>query len=110
MKPLGKPSETLAGKLLDELDFDDRITCYRMHRRMGHESVDIYSFEETVRFLFHDLSQINIKKLGNWIENTFGDTELSIRILRLDNDEYSYREKLSKARKLMLSRLRQCKA
>lgn len=109
MKPLEKPSKTLAAKLLAELDFDNRITCYRLHRRMGHEMVDLYSFEEVILFLFHDLSQVKIEKLGKWIENTFGDTELSERIMRLDNEELGYREKLLKARNLMWSRLSQCR-
>ena len=109
MKPLEKPSKSLASKILTELDFDNRITGYRLHRRMGHEMVDLYSFEEVIMFLFHDLSQVKIEKLGKWVENAFGDTELSERILRLDNEEPNYMEKLIKAKNLMWSRLGQCK-
>ncbi len=109
MKPLGEPGPDLAARIRREVPFEHRLTGYRIRRRMGPVPVDLYSFEEVLRFLCEDLPLLDWGRLERWLEAAVGDVELARAVGELSRTDAAESEKTSQIRGLMASRWIQCK-
>ena len=109
MNTLDKPSRDMADKILKEVDFDSRLTGFRLNTGKGFMKVDMYSFEEVVGLLHVKYPYIEIDKLESWVRNTMEDAELADRIKELAENNGSELDKLLAAGRLMGQRLMQCK-
>lgn len=107
MKPFEPPSKELAGKILGEVDFQDRLIGQKMRVRMGPVPVSLYSLEEVVRFLSEDIPQMDLEELQAWVGEKIGDRDLARAIGEISRREMGDPEKLLHIRGLMMTRLGQ---
>jgi len=109
MKLLEEPGAELAARIRCEVAFEDRLTGYRLRKRMGPVPVDLYSFEEVLRFLCEDLIHLDWGRLERWLEAVIGDAELARAVGEVGRIEGSEQEKTSRVRELMALRWVQCR-
>ncbi len=107
MKPIPPPTKELATRILEEVDFADRLIGHRMRRRMGPVPVSLYSFEQVVRFFTEDIPQIDLEDLRIWVAEKIGDRDLAGAIGEVDGREMDDLEKYLHIRGLMTARLGQ---
>jgi hypothetical protein len=107
MKPFQPPTTELAKRILEEVDFQDRLIGHKMRRRMGPVPVSLYSFEEVVRFLTEDIPQMDLDDLRAWVGEKIGDRDLAAAIGEISRKEMDEPEKLLHVRGLMAARLGQ---
>jgi hypothetical protein len=107
MKPFQPPTKELATRILEEVDFQDRLIGHKMRRRMGPVPVSLYSFEQVVRFLIEDIPQIDLDDLQTWVGEKIGDKDLARAIEEIGRREIDDPEKLLHVRGLMMARLGQ---
>ncbi|PTD94757.1 hypothetical protein C9439_00840 [archaeon SCG-AAA382B04] len=125
---LSKPSQELAEKLLQKVNFEDRLIGTKMTPTAGNKREPIFSFKELVDFLeginvdelefsgkaknqksFNQyLLYIDPSKIKNWVKNR-GDEELSREISAEIKKNESYGAKLESIVPLLRKRLEQCK-
>ena len=86
MSVLSRPSRKLASRIVNEVDFEDRIIGYRLRERTGPLAMTLYSFEEVVTFLRDPFPRVNFHALQSWINDVMGDGELALMHgIRQDN-------------------------
>jgi hypothetical protein len=107
MKPFQPPTKELAGRILGEVGFPDRLIGQKMRMRMGPVPVSLYSFEEVIRFLAEDIPQMDLRKLQVWVGEKIGDKDLARAIEEISLREMGEPEKLLHVRGLMAARLGQ---
>ncbi|MGD2094856.1 MAG: hypothetical protein PVH77_07610 [Phycisphaerales bacterium] len=109
MHSLSEPKEDLVFRIISEVQFEERLTGYRMRERAGAIRASMYSFEEVVHLLNDQFPYVNLKTLEKWIKEIIGDEELAETIAEVTEQENNDRDKLSRVRALMGERLCQCK-
>jgi len=109
MAKLREPSEEIAYRIMDEVGFDNRLTGYRMHPRLGPTPANLYSFEEIAAFLEDPMSQVDYDELFEWMRDVMDDQELAGKIKTETQTSKSPLKKNINIRRLMEQRLIQCK-
>ena len=109
MENLTAPSRDMALQLLDEVDFEDRLTGSTLHMRAGVRIVSLYSLEEVFLLLKEPYPQIDPAQLENWIRTILHDGELADSIKAITLEETGNQEILPCIRDLVGWRLIQCK-
>ncbi len=104
-----KPTRKLAKRIRTEVEFDERITGYRLRMKTGPMPVALYSFKEVVQLLDDPHPRIDFNGLEQWIRNIMGDNELADKIGDIIKLNFSGQDKSHRIKDLMQERLRQCK-
>lgn len=114
-------TKEMAEKLIEEVQFEDRLVGVMMSGTAGNQNRSLYSLEEVVSFIqpvsVEFLSQrgkgtmnyVNIEDLLHWIRNVYKDKELADIIEKEMIKENSVMGKLNIARHYIQERLNQCK-
>jgi hypothetical protein len=105
---LESPTEALAGRILAEVGFEDRITGYRLRERTGIMTIRLYSFGEVVGLLNDPYPRLDFAGLQRWISETMGDPELAGKIGDAIQEDTSEQVRSIRIRDLMAQRLSQC--
>jgi hypothetical protein len=87
---IGRPSKDLTERVLNEVDFEDRLTGYRLSKRTGVTTIRLSSFEEVVGLLNETHPRLDFDRLEQWIRETMGDPELSGKIRESGKNWGSY--------------------
>jgi hypothetical protein len=109
MEKLTAPSRDVALQLLDEVNFEDRLTGSILHMRAGVRIVSLYSLEEIFLLLKEPYPQIDLAQLENWVRTIIHDGELADRIKTVIQQEAGDQDTLHAIRDLVGWRLIQCK-
>ena len=109
MEQLTAPSRDVALQLLDEVNFEDRLTGSILHMRAGVRIVSLYSLEEIFLLLKEPYPQIDLAQLENWVRTIIHDSELADRIKTVIQQEAGDQDTLHAIRDLVGWRLIQCK-
>ena len=109
MKRLSKPSKGLMKRLLNEVNFEERLIGYRLRQRTGPMPVTLYSFSEVVALLNDPHPRMDFNLLERWIRETMGDIELAGRIKEEIEKDCSNQEKSFLIRDLAGERFLQCR-
>jgi len=110
MRRLNEPGLELAGRVVTEVGFDDRLFGYRLQPRVGPVAMTFYSFEEVTTFLFDPMPYLDRATLECWLQDVMGDEEVaeSIRDVAASGDADF--KKMQLVGGLMVERLGQCKS
>lgn len=108
MIELTNPSKDLTERVLNEVDFEDRLTGYRLSKRTGVTTIRLYSFEEVVGLLNETHPRLDVDRLEQWIRETMGDPELSGKIRGVIQEDISDQLRTLRIRDLMALRFYQC--
>lgn len=109
MRPLLEPGLDLVARIRREVSFEHRLTGYRLRERMGPVPVDLYSFEEVLRFLCEGLTQLDWARLERWLDTVVGDADLARAVGEVSRAEGSETEKTARVRELLALRWAQCR-
>jgi hypothetical protein len=109
MEQLATPSNELISRILQEVDFTDRLSGGLLHQRAGVTIMALYSFAEVCALLNKPYPQIDVQQLEQWIRTVIKDTELADRINAVHSQQGSDRDKLLSLRDLLGLRLMQCR-
>jgi len=115
---LSPPSPELAGKILSELRWEERIEGFIEAPMMGPMREYIFKFSDAARLLQADASNpwstrsgifgyFEFHELENWIRSVFGDQELADAVAAIAANDISLKERVEKIKSLMELRLRQ---
>ncbi len=107
---LSKPNDEIKQRVLNDVEFADRLIGYRMHRRAGPAPVSLYSFAEVVGLLLNPHSQLDFEQLAKWVREVITDPELADQIDEQRRRDRSDFVKAQKIRELMALRILQCKS
>jgi hypothetical protein len=116
---LSPPSQDLAGKILSELGWEQRIEGYRCIPMTGNLKEFIFKFKDATKLLHAHVGDpwstssgyfgfFDFDELLTWIRSVFGDEELASAISERIASDSSLKEKIEVAKPLMEQRLRQC--
>ena len=108
MKKFKSPSEKMVLKILTEVGFEDRLTGFNLHRRLGVVTVSLYSFSEAVSFLENPYSMVDFSSLEAWLRRKMEDNELADEVHALAGRDISDARKTELIAALMALRLEQC--
>ena len=106
---LSKPSVSLAGRILQEVGFHDRLIGFRLNLRTGPKKVTMYSFQEISAFLAGPRPCMDFNFFADWLKEKIGDAELSNRIGDIADKKISEKDKAAEVNALMEQRLEQCR-
>jgi len=109
METLTTPSRELAVRVLDEVDFEDRITGSSLHLRAGVKILSLYSLLDIFRLLKEPYPYIDFDQLVNWTRSVIKDEELADKIKTVIAQESNQQETLPLIRDLVGVRLIQCR-
>ena len=109
MQNLSAPSKKTVSRILNEVEFQDRLIGSSLHERAGAMPISLYSFEEVFVLLNGRNPRIDFNQLETWIRNIMEDRELAARIKKVIEQEQSDRDKSLRIRDLMGLRLIQCR-
>jgi hypothetical protein len=109
MKSLSTPSTEVISRVLQEVDFNDRIIGYSVNFRSGPDRISFYRLEEVFTLLNAPHPQIDFNQLAMWVRNIIQDEELADRIKTVIVHKSSNRDTLLGVRDLIGWRLMQCK-
>lgn len=109
MQTLSTPDESLAGRVLREVGFDERLVGYRMRERTGPMPASLYSFEEVVHLLGDKFPYVNLERLQQWVDSVTEDSELAAAIADVIQEQTNDRDRMLHIKTLMGERLCQCK-
>lgn len=118
---LAAPPAELAGRLLAEVPYEQRLTGVNMQCLSGPSVVDLYSVDQAAAFLRSDelehlkdpvsgasYGYIDPQALVWWLENVFEDDELA-RALEAEVGRYQhYLAQIEPMHELLVQRLLQC--
>ncbi|MFC2026826.1 hypothetical protein ACFLUX_02505 [Chloroflexota bacterium] len=132
---LSKPLKELATKLLDKVDYIDRLVLYSMTPKACTQTVIFSSLGEVLKFLHGyesssgddevlaeenlvNVRYIDLKKLQKWIDETLGDQELAKAIREEIGQECNhsnfqdivqhFNKHISPVKTLIEKRIKQC--
>ncbi len=118
MAKLSDPTPKLAAKMLQEVDYDERLVGLMLAPMSGSVERTLWSFEEAVNFLHVDknlhenqasIRYIDLNLLQRWICEVFGDHELAT-VINAEISKYkNFGERVQPVKEMMLFRLNQCK-
>lgn len=120
MKEFSTISKDMAEKILQEVDFANRIVGVKMSGSAGNQNTSIYSLKELKSFLRSDslenlsrkshstMSYINVEEMLRWIAEVYEDKELADAIAAEMENTKSLVGKLELARELLAKRISQC--
>ena len=118
MAKLSDPTPKLAAKMLQEVDYDDRIVGLMLAPMSGSVERTLWSFEEAVNLLHVDqnlhenqasIRYIDLNLLQRCIAEVFGDHELATAINAEISKYKNFGERVQPVKEMMLFRLNQCK-
>lgn len=117
---IAEPSPDLAGRILTEVSYPERLTGVNMHCLSGPVVVDLYSVDQAAAFLRSDelerlkdpvsgasFGYIDPKALAWWLENVLKDVELAQAIERTAGEYPHYLAQLGPMQELLVKRLQQ---
>ena len=119
---LSNVSRELAGRLLGEVSFKDRLTGWSMRQMSGSRPASFYSLAEIADFLkvpepgtlfAHgaggSIGYVDFEELARWLRHALGDQELAEAVEKLQARTGSYAERAGEVRSLIACRLKQCR-
>ncbi len=109
MQNLSAPPKKTVSRILNEVEFQDRLIGASLHERAGSMPISLYSFEEVFVLLNSRNPRIDFNQLETWIRDVMEDGELADRIKKALEHEQSDRDKSLLIRDLMGLRLIQCR-
>ena len=109
MENLSTPSRALASRVVQEVNFEDRLIGSILYLRAGVRIVSLYSLEEVFLLLKEPYPQIDPAQLENWIRTILHDGELADSIKAITLEETGNQDILPCIRDLVGWRLIQCK-
>jgi hypothetical protein len=109
METLATPSRELALRILDEVDFEDRITGSSLHVRAGVRTLSLYSLEDTFRLLKEPYPYIDLDQLEGWIRTVIKDEELADKVKTVIAQKLNEQNTINLIRDLVGIRVIQCK-
>jgi len=109
MKKLSMPTKKVISRILQEVDFEDRLVAHSLHVRAGIKRLSLYSLEEAFTLLHAPHPQIDFTQLIVWIRDVIQDEELAERIQTVIAQEANDHDKILQIRDLVGLRLVQCK-
>jgi hypothetical protein len=109
MENLSTPSRALASRVVQEVNFEDRLIGSILHLRAGIRIVSLYSLEELFMLLKEPYPQIDVAQLENWIRTIIHDEELADRIKSVTLQKAGDKDTVHSIRDLVGWRLIQCK-
>lgn len=123
MVTLSEPSRELATRFVSKVAFEERIVGARMTPMAGVLQRPIHGIEEAANFLQIEtleevsaagprasIPYIDPKRLKEWVEDVFGDTELAQAMGVAIDEGTNYVDTVKPIKELMDQRLEQCKA
>ena len=108
MIELTNPSKDLTERVLNEVDFEDRLTGYRLSERTGVTTIRLYSFEEVVGLLDDPHPRLDFDRLEQWVRETMEDPELAAKVQDVNQEDISDQLRTLRIRDLMALRFYQC--
>ena len=109
MKNLSMPTKKVISRVLQEVDFEDRLVAHSLHVRAGIKCLSLYSLDEVFALLNAPHPQIDFNRLTVWIRDVIQDEELAERIQTTIAQEANDHDKIIQTRNLVGLRLDQCK-
>ena len=109
METLTTPSKKLALRVLDEVDFENRITGSSLHVHAGIRILSLYSLEEVFMLLREPYPQVDLDRLENWVRTVIHDQELADRMKAVIGQKATEQNAIPLIRDLLGMRLIQCK-
>lgn len=123
MGRLSMVNEEMATKLLSEVEYGQHIEGTKMTPMTGGTTSFICSLKEVLSYLFMSSTEslsimggmgiigyVDLDKLKNWVNDTFGDQELATAIGEEIEKGSCYADRVGPIRQLIEERLQQCKA
>ncbi len=84
---LSTPSKELISRVLNAVDYEDRIIGYRVRKRSGAIMMPMYYFAEVVDFLHDKLPHMDFEELQRWLREVIKDKELAIGVSEIVSEE-----------------------
>jgi hypothetical protein len=109
MGNLSAPSPALVARIVQSVDFENRLIGGSLHLRAGVRVVSLYRLEEVFMFLNKPHPQIELKKLHAWISTVIKDEELAQGIKQIIAGDGSEMHKMLAARDMIGMRIIQCR-
>lgn len=109
MEKLSEPDRELVSRVLQEVDFEERIVGYQVRERSGLLVKSLYSFAEVCAFLHDQFPVLRFEELTRWLTVVMNDKELALKVEEVLKEGQSDYERTRLIRELMEERLMQCK-
>jgi hypothetical protein len=109
VEKLAVPDREVVSRVLQEVEFKERLIGYQVRERSGPMAKSLYSFAEVVDFLKDQFPVFKYEELARWLKVVMKDEELALKVAEGIKEGQSDYERTQRIRELMGERLAQCK-
>jgi hypothetical protein len=109
VEKLAEPDRDVVSRVLQEVEFGERLVGYQVRERSGAMAKSLYSFAEVCDFLHDQFPVLKFENLTRWLKVVMRDEELALKVEEAIEEGHSDYERTRQIRELMGERLMQCK-